>query len=509
MMLKNLKYLPALLSLWLLFAIMASFSCAMSEAKYTLVSDGTEFIEEVATVALNPIGLVPQKDNETVAPYTTVQLDNIVLYVYNSHENTTSFRVYSTYNGLTGYYPVTLNLIAEHNKPGLFILVLQEDDTILQETELSNNPLYPDFTEDASGNKLATVFTSNGMKILLPVAQTPKKIQSTIRTPVPAAPAVTEVPENKDSITTTTIEVTRAIDFSTNYIEDPETYIDEPERIISEGVKGEKIVTYSITYINGIETHREKTSERIVVEPVNRVVVRGSKIREIEVETISATYATISWRGSLGESYLLTCYNSATVIRKITTDQNLITLNGLIPDHSYQVEIQSTTSNSEPLTIVFSTLPEQEKNDLPLIHNVRLAYINKATLSSDSTRTIQNIDEQFIKFRNDNTILLRSGPLDAQRSVQLLFISIEPSVFTRSLELAVSITISDGACFSRSYTLNLISSEQRLYYRIPLDEILGDIYSSLSDWPQSHCVLRLYFDGMSVYKNDIIFSNDT
>lgn len=45
------------------------------------------------------------------------------------------------------------------------------------------------------------------------------------------------------------------------------------------GVKGEKEVTYEVTYVDGKEDHRKAVSEKMLKEPVSQVVTKGTKQR--------------------------------------------------------------------------------------------------------------------------------------------------------------------------------------------------------------------------------------
>ena len=44
-----------------------------------------------------------------------------------------------------------------------------------------------------------------------------------------------------------------------------------------EGREGKQEITYKVTYTDGVETRREKVSEKIAVEPVDKVEVKGTK----------------------------------------------------------------------------------------------------------------------------------------------------------------------------------------------------------------------------------------
>lgn len=87
-------------------------------------------------------------------------------------------------------------------------------------------------------------------------------------------PQITEV-GTKPIETTGTETLTESIPHGTTYQDTDELYIGQT-RVISEGVDGEKSVTYAVYYTKGVETHREATSETITRQPVNAVVERGT-----------------------------------------------------------------------------------------------------------------------------------------------------------------------------------------------------------------------------------------
>ena len=69
-------------------------------------------------------------------------------------------------------------------------------------------------------------------------------------------------------------EVIEKIAFNEIVVDDYKTKVGET-RIISEGVEGEKKITYTITYEDGNEISRVITSEEIIVEPTDKVVAQG------------------------------------------------------------------------------------------------------------------------------------------------------------------------------------------------------------------------------------------
>ena len=71
---------------------------------------------------------------------------------------------------------------------------------------------------------------------------------------------------------------TEEIGFETDIQEDDGRYVDE-EVVATAGVAGTKEKTFKVTYEDGKEAGRELVSEEITVEPVTKVVLKGTKSR--------------------------------------------------------------------------------------------------------------------------------------------------------------------------------------------------------------------------------------
>ena len=85
--------------------------------------------------------------------------------------------------------------------------------------------------------------------------------------PEPAAP----------KIETKTEEVAQAIPFQSTTQNDS-TLPSGQTKISVTGINGEKIITYTVTYEDGVESMRELTGERISKQPVNEVKKIGTKV---------------------------------------------------------------------------------------------------------------------------------------------------------------------------------------------------------------------------------------
>lgn len=82
------------------------------------------------------------------------------------------------------------------------------------------------------------------------------------------------------NLSVTSIEVreevyTETIPFTSSTVKDDDMK-KGAEKVRTEGKNGEKIVTASVTYVNGVESEREILNEEVTVEPVKEVVVVGT-----------------------------------------------------------------------------------------------------------------------------------------------------------------------------------------------------------------------------------------
>ncbi len=82
-------------------------------------------------------------------------------------------------------------------------------------------------------------------------------------------------------VTVEEVEELEEIDYPVQYLTSDEMYEDEVE-IRTPGEKGEKKVTYQLTYVEGELESKEAVKEESVKEPVPEVAVKGTKVREAQ-----------------------------------------------------------------------------------------------------------------------------------------------------------------------------------------------------------------------------------
>lgn len=95
--------------------------------------------------------------------------------------------------------------------------------------------------------------------------------RTTTRTSTPAKP--------KPVITYRYIAVTEAIAFSTKR-EDDSTLEKGKEVVKQEGKAGIKTKTFKVTYTDGKETYRSMSKEEVTTQPINKIVLVGTKPKE-------------------------------------------------------------------------------------------------------------------------------------------------------------------------------------------------------------------------------------
>lgn len=107
--------------------------------------------------------------------------------------------------------------------------------------------------------------------------------------PEEAAPATATTPVSTPSASPTPAVVTRItteteeIPFEEVVTEDA-TLPEGTQQVRTEGATGLKTITYEVTFTDGVETDRRLVKEEITQEPVDRVVVVGTKAPEPEPE---------------------------------------------------------------------------------------------------------------------------------------------------------------------------------------------------------------------------------
>ncbi len=109
---------------------------------------------------------------------------------------------------------------------------------------------------------------------------------------------------NLDRVTGEQITVTESIDFETEKVKTNKLFVGET-KVKQEGQEGTREKVYAVTYINGEETERELISSEVIEEPVNKIVLVGTK--EKPVVKTGSFKSTSSAPSSYKKVYQMTC----------------------------------------------------------------------------------------------------------------------------------------------------------------------------------------------------------
>ena len=93
------------------------------------------------------------------------------------------------------------------------------------------------------------------------------------------------------AVTVTTVEqvtTTKAIDYKTEYKESDNLYVGE-EEVLKKGKKGKRIIVKQVIKENGETVSKEVISSSVEEKPVDRVIKKGTKTREITAPVTTAS----------------------------------------------------------------------------------------------------------------------------------------------------------------------------------------------------------------------------
>lgn len=94
-------------------------------------------------------------------------------------------------------------------------------------------------------------------------------------------------------ITVQRVEIKEAVEteevpYETEY-KDTDSLYEGETQVETAGVAGEKEITYKVTYVEGKEESREKASEKVTVEPVNEVILRGTAVKQESTPSVDVS----------------------------------------------------------------------------------------------------------------------------------------------------------------------------------------------------------------------------
>ena len=140
--------------------------------------------------------------------------------------------------------------------------ILDDNNIILE----SNERVTPNIDEEISSNK--TIKISDKSKQEIEVAKVSESgIEMTLDSLLEAYTTITEK----------IVEIEETISYETITKDVSEGSSSTQNKVLQQGVEGKKKVTYKIKYQNDIEIEKNKISEEIVQEPVNKIIQVKSK----------------------------------------------------------------------------------------------------------------------------------------------------------------------------------------------------------------------------------------
>lgn len=175
--------------------------------------------------------------------------------------------------------------------------ILEDNNIILE----NNEKVTPNIDEEISSNKLINITDKSNQEI--EVAKVSESgIETTLDSILNAYSQITEkIVEEEETIPFETItkDVSNGAEATKN-------------KVLQEGVEGKKKVTYKVKYQNDIEIERNKISEEIIQEPVNKIIQVKSKIvsSRSSVTTRSSNSTSAGSSSSSVKVYKVTAYCS-------------------------------------------------------------------------------------------------------------------------------------------------------------------------------------------------------
>lgn len=173
--------------------------------------------------------------------------------------------------------------------------ILNDHGVSVSETDKVNVPVSSDITGDTNivvtYGKQVTVKTKDGEQV---VNVTKADAKAALEEAGIAVGDKDEIKADGDVIELVAVNetnevTTEPIPFETEYVED-DTLPEGETQIGTEGQEGEKTIIHKVTLKDGVETGRELVSEEITKEPVNKVILKGTK--KPAATTVSGSLST-------------------------------------------------------------------------------------------------------------------------------------------------------------------------------------------------------------------------
>lgn len=173
--------------------------------------------------------------------------------------------------------------------------ILDDNNIILQ----NNERVTPNLDEEISSNK--TIKITDKSKQEIEVAKVSESgIEMTLNSLLEAYNTITEK----------IVEVEETIPYETITKDVSGGSSSTQNKVLQQGVEGKKKVTYKIKYQNDVEIEKNKISEEVIQEPVNKIIQVKSKT--------TSSRSTSKTRGTTSENTANTASSSTVKIYKVT-----------------------------------------------------------------------------------------------------------------------------------------------------------------------------------------------
>ncbi len=168
-------------------------------------------------------------------------------------------------------------------------LSLKEGDLVALEENggritLSVTRAFPVFVH-ADGEAVLVMMTSGTVADALKQAGLSRSEQDQLNY-TPETPVENDMQIALDRVRNDQVIETVSLSYETKKVNTGDLYVGET-KVQAEGAKGEKVNSYSVTYVNGAETKRELCSSTVTKEPENRVILVGTKVKASFKKTAS------------------------------------------------------------------------------------------------------------------------------------------------------------------------------------------------------------------------------
>ncbi len=129
----------------------------------------------------------------------------------------------------------------------------------------------------ALGGKIATISAVSILSLF--AISSVSQPSSRVITTTPSSTRTVQQPKTE----TIRATATEMVAFTSSTVDDA-TLAQGTTQVRTAGVNGERTLTYEVTYTNGQETSRKEVANAITTQPVNEVIVKGTKAPRVQAQ---------------------------------------------------------------------------------------------------------------------------------------------------------------------------------------------------------------------------------